>query len=86
MCLNFYYFHLLLCSVQPKKYWHSIIWISDPSLISETDESVASFKINVFMISGEDFPEVHRGDVIRFTNVKVNDFSLTLFLLRRAKN
>jgi len=40
--------------------------------LSETEEPAASFKMNVFMISGEDFPEIHRGDVVRFTNVKVN--------------
>lgn len=58
--------------VPPKKYWHSIVCISDPSLTSETSDLATSFKMHLFMISQEDYPEIHRGDVIRLTNVKVS--------------
>lgn len=59
--------------------WHSLICISDPSLITvtcgdqndKTHLAPAEFKMSLFMNMLEDHPEFHRGDVARFTNVKV---------------
>ena len=60
--------------------WHSLICISDPSLImiaSDDDEddskviSPGEFKMSLFFNMLEDHPEFHRGDVVRFINVKV---------------
>jgi hypothetical protein len=58
--------------------WHSLICISDPSLImiasgdeEEEDKAPGEFKMSLFFNTLEDHPEFHRGDVVRFTNVKV---------------
>jgi hypothetical protein len=58
--------------------WHSLICISDPSLITipldneeEDDKAPGEFKMSLFFNVLEDHPEFHRGDVVRFTNVKV---------------
>lgn len=56
-----------------KHFWHSLLCISDPSLAADEEGSQpAEFKMHLFMPFVEDFPEVHRGDVVRFTNVKVS--------------
>lgn len=62
--------------------WHSLICISDPSLITvtcgdqndKTHLSPAEFKMSLFMNMLEDHPEFHRGDVARFTNVKIESY------------
>ncbi len=53
-----------------RQYWHSLLCLSDPSLAGG-DAAPKEFKMHLFMPLLEDFPEVHRGDVVRFTNVKV---------------
>ena len=50
--------------------FHSLLCISDPSLAND-DTAPTEFKMHLFMNSQNDFPEVHRGDVVRFTRVKV---------------
>lgn len=59
-----------------KASWHSLLCLSDPSLITvgeDVNEDLApcEFKMHLFMPLLEDHPEIHRGDVVRFTNVKV---------------
>ena len=63
--------------------WHSLVCISDPSLtmIASNDDEDNSealapgeFKMSLFLNILEDHPEFHRGDVVRFTNVKVLQF------------
>ncbi|XP_057376353.1 uncharacterized protein LOC130697467 [Daphnia carinata] len=60
--------------------WHSLICISDPSLIPVTDGdqndkmAPGEFKMSLFMNMLEDHPEFHRGDVVRFTNVKIESY------------
>ncbi|KAI9561820.1 hypothetical protein GHT06_012781 [Daphnia sinensis] len=62
--------------------WHSLICISDPSLITvtggdqndKTNLAPGEFKMSLFMNMLEDHPEFHRGDVVRFTNVKIESY------------
>ena len=69
-----------------KASWHSLLCISDPSLIkisTEENEDLApsEFKMHFFLPRLEDHPELHRGDVVRFTNVKVLTSNQILKLL-----
>lgn len=52
-------------------FWHSFVCISDPTLVSDTDSPPDEFKMHLFFPFLQDHPEIHSGDVIRFTNVKV---------------
>jgi len=53
-------------------FWHSFVCISDPTLVSSTTDSPPDeFKMHLFFPFLQDHPEIHTGDVIRFTNVKV---------------
>ena len=58
-----------------RTYWHSFLCISDPSLTSsidgESETPPEEFKMHLFFPFQEDHPAIHRGDVIKFTNVKV---------------
>lgn len=59
-----------------KASWHSLICISDPSLIANAENEAddlapCEFKMHFFFPLLEDHPEIHCGDVVRFTNVKV---------------
>lgn len=56
-----------------KSSWHSLICISDPSMVRLGNDDLApdEFKMHLFLPYLEDHPEFHRGDVVRFTNVKV---------------
>ena len=51
--------------------YHSMICISDPSLMDK-DGIPSEFKMHLFFARLSDFREVHSGDVISFSNVKVN--------------
>lgn len=56
--------------------WHSLLCLSDPSLVlvgedGNEDLAPCEFKMHLFFPLLEDHPEIHRGDVVRFTNVKV---------------
>lgn len=67
--------------------WHSLVCISDPSLVPTSDENnenlaPCEFKMHLFMPLLEDHPEIHRGDVVRFTNVKVSEGHSHLCLLQ----
>ena len=53
------------------KFWHSLVCLSDPSLIAEKDCPPTEFKMHIYLALESDFPEIHLGDVARFTNVKV---------------
>ena len=66
-----------------KSSWHSLICISDPSLLEsdiddEKDFPPGEFKMHLFLHLLEDHPEFHRGDIVRFTNVKVFECSCYL--------
>ena len=52
-------------------FWHSFVCISDPMLVSDADSPPDEFKMHLFFPFLQDHPEIHTGDVIRFTNVKV---------------
>lgn len=66
---------------QTKSSWHSLLCISDPSLQvldddeDEKDSPPGEFKMHLFLPSLEDHPEFHRGDIVRFINVKVFDYN-----------
>ena len=60
-----------------RSFWHLFLCISDPSLIGEdNDRAPSEFKMHIFLPFITDFPEIHRGDVIRFTNVKVRNCNM----------
>jgi len=58
-----------------RSFWHSFLCISDPTMINQSNDNEelppGEFKLHLFLPFLRDHPEIHRGDVIKCTNVKI---------------